>query len=85
MAATTNFQVNGIGKMTQARLDAAVKRGIGDRPGKWRVQFLGSVAEDVWEMCVSGPKVETTEYLDRTLGQLEPDYVASAVERLASS
>jgi hypothetical protein len=84
VAASTNFQVNGIGKMTQSRLAEAVKRGIGNRPGKWRVQFLGSVAEDVWEMCVSGPTVETTEYLDRTLGQLEPDYVASAVERIAS-
>jgi hypothetical protein len=85
LAATTNFQVNGIGKMTQARIDAAVKRGIGERPGKWRVQFLGSVAEDIWEMCVSGPKVETTEFLDRTLGQLDPEYIASAVERIAAS
>ena len=84
MAASTNFQVSGIGKITQAKLEEAVKRELGNRSGKWRVQFLGSTAEDVWEMCVSGPAVETTEYLDRTLGQLEPDYVASALARIAS-
>lgn len=70
--------------MVQAKLDAAVKSALAAQPGKWRVQFIGSVAEDVWEMCVSGPAVETTEYLDRTLGQLEPEYVANAVRRLTS-
>ena len=85
MATSTNFQIHGIGKAEQARLDAAVKRGIGERPGKWRVQFLGSAAEDVWEICISGPAVETSEFLDRSLGQLQPDYVASAVDRLATT
>jgi hypothetical protein len=83
MPASTSFQVIGIGKTQQAKLEAAVQAALAKKPGKWRVQFLGHTSEDVWEMAVSGPTVETTEYLDRTAGQLDPAYVADAVARIA--
>ena len=82
MSASTSYQVIGIGKMQQARLDGAVQAALGSKPGKWRVQFIGHAAEAIWEMAVSGPMVETTEYLDRNAGQVTPEYVSAALERL---
>ena len=84
MAATTSFQIPGLGKSPAGKLTDAVKRALDSRPGKWRVQFLGVADDDVWEMCVSGPAVETSQFLDGTLGQHSPDYVASVLERIAS-
>ena len=84
MPASTSFQVIGIGKTQQAKLDAAVKAALGSKPGKWRVQFLGHTSENLWEMAVSGPRVETTEYLDRAAGQLDPAYITAALERLTN-
>jgi hypothetical protein len=84
VAASTNFQVIGLGKAERARLEEAVACGIGSRPGRWRVQFIGRLGEDVWEMRVSGPSVETAEYLDSTLGQHEPDFITTLVQRIAS-
>jgi hypothetical protein len=77
--ASTNFQVIGLGRAERARIEQAVTTAIGTRPGRWRVQFIGGLGEDVWEMRVSGPVVETAEYLDRAMGEHEP---ASIIERL---
>ena len=85
MAAKTSFQIPGLKRGEQAKLEEAVRRGIGERPGKWRVQFLGHMADDVWEMCVSGPVIETSEFLDRSLGQQDPDFIAAAIDRIAGS
>ena len=82
MPASTSFQVIGIGKTKQAKLEAAVQTALAKKPGKWRVQFLGHTSEQLWEMAVSGPTVETTEYLDRSAGQLDPAYITAALERL---
>jgi hypothetical protein len=84
VAASTNFQVIGMGRAESARLDEAVQRALGSRQGRWRVQFIGGLGEDVWEMRVSGPVVETAEYLDRTLGQHQPEYIAELLARIAT-
>jgi hypothetical protein len=65
-------------------LEEAVQNALGTRQGRWRVQFIGGLGEDVWEMRVSGPAVETAEYLDRTLGQHQPDFIAELLRTLAS-
>ena len=83
MAATTSFQIPGLGRSTASKLTTAVKSALDSRPGKWRVQFLGNAGDDVWEMCVSGPAIETSEFLDGTIGQHSPDYVVSVLERIA--
>lgn len=83
MAATTSFQIPGLKRGDQAKLQEAVKRGIGARPGRWRVQFLGKMGDPMWEMAVSGPVTETSEFLDGSLGQHEPDFIASAIDRIA--
>jgi hypothetical protein len=83
VAATTSFQVPGLKRSEQAKLEDAVRRGIGSRPGRWRVQFIGHADEDTWEMCVSGPALETSEFLDASAGQRDPDYVAAALDRIA--
>ena len=82
MAASTSFQIPGLGKMTREKLTAAVKRALDSRPGKWRVQFLGGAEDPMWEMCVSGPAVETSEFLDGNLGQHDPEHVAAVLERI---
>jgi hypothetical protein len=82
MAATTSFQIPGLGKSPAAKLTAAVKRALDPRPGKWRVQFLGVADGDVWEMCVSGPAVETSVFLDGTLGQHSPEHVETVLEQI---
>lgn len=84
MAATTNFQVIGIGRTERGKIEEAVTRAIGSRPGRWHVQFIGGLGEDIWEMRVSGPATETAEYLDRTLGQHQPDYIADLLARLST-
>ena len=84
MAASTNFQVVGLGRAESVRLDEAVQKALGTRQGKWRVQFIGGLGEDIWEMRVSGPAVETAEYLDRTLGQHQPDFVADLLRKIAT-
>ena len=84
MAASTNFQVVGLGRAESVRLDEAVQEALGTRQGKWRVQFIGELGEEVWEMRVSGPTVETAEYLDRTLGQHAPDFIAELLRTIAT-
>jgi hypothetical protein len=83
VAAKTSFQIQGLKRGDQAKLEAAVQRGIGARPGRWRVQFLGKMGEDMWEMAVSGPVLETSEFLDASLGQHDPDFIAAALDRIA--
>jgi hypothetical protein len=84
VAATTNFQVIGLGRTERGKIEEAVTRAIGSRPGRWHVQFIGGLGEDIWEMRVSGPATETAEYLDRTLGQHQPDYIADLLARLST-
>jgi hypothetical protein len=82
--ASTNFQVIGLGRAESMRLDGAVQQALAARQGRWRVQFIGGLGEDVWEMRVSGPAVETAEYLDRTLGQHHPQYISELLARIAT-
>jgi hypothetical protein len=84
VAASTNFQVIGLGRAESVRLDDAVQKALGTRQGKWRVQFIGGLGEDVWEMRVSGPTVETAEYLDRMLGQHQPDFIADLLRTITT-
>jgi hypothetical protein len=84
VAASTNFQVIGLGRAESVRLDGAVQQALGTLQGRWRVQFIGGLGEAVWEMRVSGPAVETAEYLDRTLGQHQPEFIADLLRTIAT-
>jgi hypothetical protein len=83
VAATINFQVLGLGKTEAQKIRDAVADAIGSRPGRWHVQFIGNLGEEVWEMRVSGPGVEASEYLDHAAGQHKPDYIADLLQRVA--
>lgn len=60
----------------------AVAAALSSRAGRWHVQFIGSLGEDVWEMRVSGPATETAEYLDRSLGQHEPAFIEELLKQM---
>ncbi len=84
MAATTNFQVIGIGRSARAKIEQAVADALGSRPGRWHVQFIGGLGDDVWEMRVSGPATETAEYLDGSSGQHDPAYITDLLKQLGA-
>ena len=85
VAGSTSIQISGMGRAEKERIDRAIREALAKTPGKWRVQFLGAMSDDMWEICVSGPGVETSHFLDKELGQHEPEFIASAVVRIAES
>jgi hypothetical protein len=77
---TTNFQGAGIGKKQRDAVVAALTTVLAGKPGKWHVQFIRN--RDEMEMRVSGPGVETSEYLDAAL---DPDIVTVAMATIMRS
>ena len=84
MPATTNFQVIGLGQRQKEAISAAVADKMARVPGKWRVQLIGGREDEVWELRVSGPGVETSNYLGRSAGEQTADSIAAAVATVAS-
>jgi hypothetical protein len=79
---TINFQLIGVSQRTKDGIKQALVEAFSLQPGRWHVQFIGDQRSDEWEMRVSGPSVETAQYLDGSLGQHEPDFIASALRRI---
>ena len=67
--------------MKAEKIKQAILEAVGSRAGKWHVQLIGNLAEPVWELRVSGPGVETSEYLDGAAGQHEPEFIGQAVRQ----
>ena len=84
VAASTNIQINGMGRAERERIDRAVTQLLSGRPGKWRVQLLGAMSDTEWEVCISGPALETSGFVDAGQAQKDPGYLASAVEQILS-
>jgi hypothetical protein len=60
-----NFQGFRIGKKQREVVIEALTAVFAGKPGKWHVQFIGS-GEEI-EMRISGPGVETSEYVGAEL------------------
>lgn len=65
MPFTTNFQGPGFGKKQREAVIQALTPLFAYRPGKWHIQFITDRHEV--EMRVSGPGVETSDYIDVSL------------------
>jgi len=84
VALTTNFQISGLSSGRRERITNALVKEFSVRPGKWRVQFIAAHPEDLWEVRVSGPTVETSGYIDGRAAQEDPDQAAATVLGFAS-
>lgn len=83
MALTTNFQINGLSSGRRERITKALVHEFSERAGKWHVQFIAAHPDDLWEVRLSGPAVETAGYIDGPEAQQSPDQVAAAVLGMA--
>ena len=82
MAKTTDLQVSGIGSGERVRIKQAIAEALRWKSGKWHVQLIGDQISGMWEMRVSGPGTEISEFLDKSLGQHEPAAIAAILTQL---
>jgi hypothetical protein len=82
MAVTVETHNTGDAAM-QRDLVAMIEHVLADRTGDWRVEILGSLGSDRWEMKITGPNgFERSYTLEGALGQHEPGVVAAIVARM---
>lgn len=81
MAATINFQVSGVGKSREAKIRDAVLRVFKTTSGRWHVQFIGDYKSEVWELRLSGPGTEASEFLAGAAEQ-QPESIAAILATL---
>jgi len=71
---------------TRRDVIAMIEHVLSDRLGDWRVEIMGSQANDCWEMRITGPNgFERSYTLEGTLGQHEPGTVASIIAQMLPS
>ena len=71
---------------TRRDVIAMVEHVLSDRLGDWRVEIMGSQANDCWEMRITGPNgFERSYTLEGTLGQHEASTVASIIAQMLPS
>jgi hypothetical protein len=71
---TTNFQGSGFGRKEREAVIQALTLLFAGKPGRWHVQFIHD--GDLIEMRVSGPGVETSDYVG---APLDPEAIAGLV------
>lgn len=82
MAVTVEMQHIGDGG-AQAEVRAVIEHVLADRPGEWRISFMGSQANDLWDMKILGPNAFERSYtLDGAIGEHEPQAIGQIVRRM---
>lgn len=67
-------------------VQAIVEHVLSDRPGEWRVSFVGSRAKEDWEMKVEGPNgFERSCTLVGGAGEHQPMIIGNVLLRLLPS
>ncbi len=84
MSLSTNFQIGGLSAGRRDKITKALQARFAEQTGKWRVQFIAPTPDDLWEVRVSGPVVETSGYIDGGEAQQDPERVAELVFAIAS-
>jgi hypothetical protein len=62
---------------------ARIEHVLADRSGDWRVSIIGSQANDLWEMKITGPNgFERSCTLEGSTGQHEPEVIRAIVGKM---
>ena len=83
MAVSVNFQVIGMSERQASKIRGQLTQAFERVQGRWHVQFIAGRNDDSWEVRVSGPAVERSEYIDSTLAQSDPEAFVAAIRDLA--
>ena len=66
----------------QAEIRAIIEHVLADRLGDWRVSFVGSQANDQWEMKIAGPNAFERSYtLEGSAGQHRPEVIQAILSK----
>jgi hypothetical protein len=84
MAVNTTFFATGTDKTQETRITSAVARALGPGVGDWKIGFVGSQSNLIWQMRVSGPNGNFVRNLDPANGEHEPRGIAEIVAALAT-
>jgi hypothetical protein len=75
MAVSVEMQHTGDSGL-QADVRAVIEHVLADRPGDWRVAFVGSQANDRWEMKIVGPNSFERSYtLEGSADEHRPEVI----------
>jgi hypothetical protein len=67
----------------QAEIRAIIEHVLADRLGDWRVSFVGSQANDQWEMKIAGPNAFERSYtLEGSAGQHRPEVIQAILSKM---
>ena len=67
----------------QAEIRAIIEHVLADRLGDWRVSFVGSQANDQWEMKIAGPNAFERSYtLEGSAGQHRPEAIQAILSKM---
>jgi hypothetical protein len=67
----------------QAQIRAIIEHVLADRLGDWRVSFVGSQANDRWEMKIAGPNAFERSYtLEGSAGQHRPEVIQVILSKM---
>jgi hypothetical protein len=67
----------------QAEIRAIIEHVLADRLGDWRVSFVGSQANDRWEMKIAGPNAFERSYtLEGSAGQHRPEVIQVILSKM---
>ena len=67
----------------QAEIRAIIEHVLADRLGDWRVSFVGSQANDQWEMKIAGPNAFERSYtLEGSAGQHRPEVIQVILSKM---
>jgi hypothetical protein len=66
-----------------AEIRAIIEHVLADRLGDWRVSFVGSQANDRWEMKIAGPNAFERSYtLEGSAGQHRPEVIQVILSKM---
>jgi hypothetical protein len=67
----------------QAEIRAIIEHVLADRLGDWRVSFVGSQANDRWEMKIAGPDAFERSYtLEGSAAQHRPEVIQVILSKM---
>jgi hypothetical protein len=86
MSVTVEMHITGCATAVRSEISAIIEHALADQPGDWRVVILGSLANDRWEMTITGPSAFERSYtLEGASGEHEPQTIGRLAARMVSA